>query len=156
MCAVVHVNKIWTNNRNAHVNEIKTKAKPSTSHSNWPLVLLSDLAHKQCNGIIEGQLHCLTSESKERFLVNNVLFGSSWCLVKAEIQFSLIKKKIWTSRTLANLPPPTSDNILFLPCPYPTPLLKVDVICVLTPMFELKSFNKITIPCLLKYIFTGP
>ena len=77
------------------------------SHSNWPRVLLFDLAHKQCNGIIEGWLHCLTSESKVRFLFNDILFGSRWCLVIAEIQFSLIKKnKNWTSRTLANLPTP--------------------------------------------------
>ena len=27
------------------------------------------------------------------------------------------KKKDWTSRTLANPPPPTSDNISFLPSP---------------------------------------
>ena len=45
------------------------------------------------NGIIKGWLHCLTSESKGRFLVNDILiFGSAWCLVMAEIQFSLIKK----------------------------------------------------------------
>ena len=45
---------------------------------------------------------CLTSESKGRFLVNNILFGSAWCLVTAQIQFSVIKNKDWTSRTLAN------------------------------------------------------
>ena len=33
----------------------------------------------------------------------------------AEIQFLLIKKKDWTSRTLANRLPYTSDNISFLP-----------------------------------------
>ena len=37
----------------------------------------------------------------------------------AQIQFSLMKKKDWTSRTLAKLPPPTSDNISF--CLTPTP-----------------------------------
>ena len=42
--------------------------------------------------------------------------------------FFNIKNKDWTSRTLANLPPPTSDNISFLP--YPPPHFKVDVICV--------------------------
>ena len=41
-------------------------------------------------------------------------------------QFSLIKKD-WTSRTLVNPPPPTSDKISFLPHPPP---LTVDVICV--------------------------
>ena len=56
----------------------------------------------------------------------------------AQIQFSLIKKKKdWTSRTFANPPLPTSDNISFLPypphSPSPSPTLpthKVDVICV--------------------------
>ena len=78
------------------------------SHSNWPRVLLFDLAHRQCSGIIEGWLHCLKLESKGRFLVNNILmFGSAWCLVMAQIQFSLIKKnKDWTSITLSNSPPP--------------------------------------------------
>ena len=38
-------------------------------------------------------------------------------------------KKDWTSRTLANPPPPKSDNISFLPYPNPPPL-KVTVICV--------------------------
>ena len=70
----------------------KQKQNQVMSHSNWPRVLLFDLAHKQCNGIIKGWLHCLTSESKGRFLVNNILFGSAWCLVMAQIQFSLIKK----------------------------------------------------------------
>ena len=40
----------------------------------------------------------------------------------AQIQFSLIKKKKdWTSGTLANRPPPPSDNLSFLPYPYPGP-----------------------------------
>ena len=43
------------------------------SHSNWPRALLFDLDHKQCNGVIKWCLHCLTSESKGRFLVNNIL-----------------------------------------------------------------------------------
>ena len=75
-------------------------------HSNWPRVLMFDLAHKQCNGIIKGWLHCLMSEPKGRFLVTSTLmFGSAWCLVMAQIQFSSIKQnKNWTSRTLANPP----------------------------------------------------
>ena len=82
----------------------RTKAKQKQnqvmSHSNQPRVLFFDLAHKQCNGIIKGWLHCLTSESKGRFLVNNILiFGSAWCLVMAQIQF-FQKNKDWTSRTL--------------------------------------------------------
>ena len=111
-------------------NEIKTKQNQVTSRSNWPHVILFDLAHKQCNGIIKGWLHCLTLESKGRFLVNNILmFGSTWCLIMAQIQFSPIKNnKNWTSRTPANLPPPTSNNISFFPYPSPPPF-KGDVIC---------------------------
>ena len=42
---------------------------------------------------VKGWPHYLTSKSKGRFLVNNTLvFGSAWCLVTAQIQFSLIKK----------------------------------------------------------------
>ena len=48
-------------------------------------VLILDYA----NDIIARWLHCLTSESKERFLVNNILFGSVGRLVMVEIQFSL-------------------------------------------------------------------
>ena len=75
---------------------------------------------------------------KKRYLVNNILnilmFGSSWCLLMAQTQFSLIKKKDWTSRTLANPPSLTSEDILFclnLPPPHPfRHPLKVDVICL--------------------------
>ena len=47
----------------------KQKQNQVTSHSNWPRVLLFDLAHKQCNGIIKGWFHCHTSEWKGTFLV---------------------------------------------------------------------------------------
>ena len=61
----------------------KQRQNQVTSHSNWPRALLFDLDHKQCNDIIKGWLHCLTSESKERFLVNYMLmFGLAWCLVR--------------------------------------------------------------------------
>ena len=48
----------------------KQKQDQVTLHSNWPRGLLFDLNHKQCNGIIIGWFHCLTSEAKGRFLVN--------------------------------------------------------------------------------------
>ena len=97
-----------------HVSEqTKSKQKQNEvmSHSNWPRVVLFDLAHRQCSGIIKGWPHCLTSESNGRFLVNYILkFGSAWCLVMAQIQFSLIKKiKTWRpqhSLTLHPSPPP--------------------------------------------------
>ena len=55
----------------------KQKQNQVTSHSNWPRVLSFDLAHKQCNDIIKGWLHCLTPESIETFLVNNILMFES-------------------------------------------------------------------------------
>ena len=118
------------------ISKNKTKSKPSTSHSNWPRLLFFDLAYKQCNGNIKGWLHCLTSESKGRFLVNNILLGSACSLVMAQIQ---LRNKDWTSRTLTNPSPPTSNNMSFLPylfTPHPPPhphkhthtAVKVDVI----------------------------
>ena len=56
------------------------------------------------------------AESKGRFLVNNILLA--WCLVMAQIQFSLIKKiKIGRPEHLLTPSPhsPTSDNISVLP-----------------------------------------
>ena len=64
----------------------KQKQNQVKSHWNLPCGLLFDLAHTQCNGIIKGWFHCLTSESKGRFLVNNSpvrrvrwLFVNFWC-----------------------------------------------------------------------------
>ena len=89
-----------------------------TSHSNWPCVLLFDLAHKQCNGIVKRWLHCISA--KGTFIVNNILmFGSAWCLVMSHIQLSLIKN-IKIGRPKHLLIPPTSDHISFLlRPPYP-------------------------------------
>ena len=52
----------------------KTKQRQSqlTSYWNWARVIFSDLAHKQCNGIIKECLSCLTSESKGIFLIKHV------------------------------------------------------------------------------------
>ena len=120
--------------------EIKTIAKPSTSYLNWPRVLLFDLDHKQCKDIIKGWLHCLTSESNGRFLINNILMlGSIWCLITAQIQFFLIKKiKIGLPEHLPTLYSPTSSNISFLP--YPPALLRVDAICV-SPLTYFQSIR---------------
>ena len=68
--------RLWKNNRTVQVNKRnKNKNRTNTSHSNWPRVLRDFLAHKQCNGIIKGWLHCLMSESKGRFLANNILLA---------------------------------------------------------------------------------
>ena len=81
-------------NRACKRTKSKQKQNQVTSHLSWPRALLFDSAQKQCNGIIKGWLHCLTSELKGRFLVNNILiFVSAWCLVTAQIQFALKKKK---------------------------------------------------------------
>ena len=45
---------------------LKQKQNQATSHSNLTPILLFDLAHKQCNGIIQGCFCCLNSESKGR------------------------------------------------------------------------------------------
>ena len=89
-------------NDTVHLNkQNQNKNKTESRHSNWPRALLFDLAHKQSNGIIKGWLHCLTSESKGRFLVNNTLmFGTAWCMVMVQIQFFSIKiKKIDVQNT---------------------------------------------------------
>ena len=84
----------------------KQKQNQVTSHSNWPHVLLFDLAYKQCSGIFEVWLCCLSSESKRRFLVNDILI----IYVCLSMMFGhgvnpvFFDKRIkdWTSRTLVN------------------------------------------------------
>ena len=84
-----------------------TKSKQNqnqvTSHSNWPRVLLFDLAHKQCNGIIKRWFYCLTSEFKVRFL------PTIHCLAQHDV----------ATIHPPPPPPPSSDNISFLPDPLP-------------------------------------
>ena len=64
---------------------IKRKHKPRTTIASYQQVNKSI--------IIKGWLYCLTSESKGRFLVSNVLMlGSALFLVMAQIHFPLIKK----------------------------------------------------------------
>ena len=78
-------------------------------------------------------LHCLTSESKGRFLVNNTLmFGPVFCLVMAQIQLSLIKK-IEIGRPEHSLPPTPLHPFLSHFCFMPPPPFKVDVISVSPP-----------------------
>ena len=106
-------------------NEIKTKTK--ASHVTFKLTTRS---------IIKVWLHSLTPESIGRVLVNNkLMFDSTWCLVMAHIQFSLIKKKLRleVQNTCYPLHPPTSGNISFLPYSPPprhTHPFKEDAICV--------------------------
>ena len=122
-------------------NEIKTKQNRVTSHSKWLCVLLFDLAHHQCKGIIKGWFHCLTSESKGRFLVKNIRLSQyvvwSWC----KSNFLWLKNKDWTLRTLAlPLPPP------------PPPSLSVDVLCVSITPLEDSSVYKYILPSIILQI----
>ena len=55
----------------------KQKQNQVAPCSNWPHVLLFDLANKQRNSIITGWLHCLTPESIGKLLVNNILMFDS-------------------------------------------------------------------------------
>ena len=55
--------------RTCEQTKSKQKQKQVPTDSNSPHVLLCDLAHKHCYGTIKGWLHCLTSESKGRFLI---------------------------------------------------------------------------------------
>ena len=115
----------------------KQKQNQVTSFSNWPRILLLDLTHKQCNGIVKEWLHCLTSGSNGRYINAwlNMIFGHDTNPI-----FLSKKNKEWTSGTLANPPPSTSNNISFLPYSPPSPHpLKVDVICVSS--LNRKSYN---------------
>ena len=125
----------------------KQKQNQVTSRSNWPCIILFDLAHKQCNGIVKGWLHYLTPESKGTFLVNNILmFSSTQCLVMPQIQFSLIRK-IKIGRPEHPLTPtplrPVTSHFSLTPPP-PSPPLKVDVICV-SPLTSLNKTHCIII-----------
>ena len=91
-----NVSKLWNNKSTVYVSE---------RNQNKCRVTL-------CNGIIKGWLYCLTSESKERFFVNNILFGSAWCLVIVQIQFSLIKEKIGRPEHFSNPPAPFKEDVI--------------------------------------------
>ena len=86
-------------------NEIKTNTK--SSHATFKLTMLSILRFSPTNNAMVSLINDFTVwRQKKDFLSVILMFGSAWCLVMAETQFSLIKKKDWTSRTLANPPPP--------------------------------------------------
>ena len=84
-----------------------------------------DLADKQCSCIIKGWSCC------QRILVNHILmFGLAWCLITAQIQFSLIKKiKIGRTEHLLTPHPLCPTTSYFCLTTLPTSL-KVEVICV--------------------------
>ena len=77
----------------------KQKQNQVMSYTNWPCLLLFDLVPN--NAMVS---------LKDGFIL---MFSSAWCLVMAQIQFFLVEKTNWMSRTLAYPPPPT------LPSPPP-------------------------------------
>ena len=95
------------------MNEIKTETKQSqvtfikltTRYIVW-------FSPNNAMTSLNNWLHCLTPESIGRFLVNNILFHSAWCLVMAKIQFSLIKK-IKIGSPEHSLPPHPQRPITF-------------------------------------------
>ena len=73
----------------------KQKQNQVTLHSNWPRVLLFDLAHKQCNGIINTDLGGL-------FIISFWGKGSFKCMVRLFF-LGLVERArgggfVWTSR----------------------------------------------------------
>ena len=88
-----NVNKLWNNNRTVHVNEQNQNKKKKTSHVTFKLTTHSMLQFSpQTMQWIFSLSDVRVKRVRSQFLVNNILFGSAWCLVKAQIQFSLIKK----------------------------------------------------------------
>ena len=63
-----------------HVIEWNQNKNKVMSHSNWPLVLLSDLADKQCNGIIKD--FTVWCQIQKEYFLNMLL---ALCLVMAQI-----------------------------------------------------------------------
>ena len=112
----------------------KQEQNQVTSYSNWSRVLLFHVAHKQCNDVVKGWLHCLTSESKGRFLVNNILMFGSAYLVMAKNQFFVNKKKIGRPEHSLTPTPYVRWYLIFAPPPYSTPS-KWTLICVVSPLW---------------------
>ena len=121
------------------INDTKQTNKKTkvASYSNWQRVLLFDSAHKQHSGVVKRWHHCLMSESKGRFLANNIFLA--WCLIMVQIQFSLIKKERLESRTLANTSPhPTQSPALITSHFYSThPLPRMGRHMYITPFTNL-------------------
>ena len=105
-----------------------THVNPPPSPTNYetttaPCMSTNKIKIKTCSIV-------LTSELIRRFLVNNILmFASASCLIKAQIQFSLIKKNVWTFRTLAT-PTHPLHPITYHFCLTNPISLKVYIICV--------------------------
>ena len=102
-----HRAREWTKSNKKTQNKV-------TSYSNWPRVLLFDLAHKQCNGIIKGWLHCLTSDSKGSFISmpghgpNPIFFNKKIKIGRPEHSLTLHPLRPITSHFCLNTSPPPS------------------------------------------------
>ena len=86
----------------------KQKENQVTSHSNWPRVVLFDLAHKKCNGIIKAWLNVWLS------------------MMSGHGAISLIKQKFKRPEHLLTPPPAPPRRITshFRLSPSPQPILK--------------------------------
>ena len=91
------------------------------SHGTFKLITrsIARFSQQKCNGIIKGWLHCLTSESRGRFLVNNML-ANVWLSIMSghganPICFNRKKITIGSPENSLTPHPPTSDNISFSP-----------------------------------------
>ena len=138
-----------------HVKRTKSKQKQNqvTSHLNWPRALLFDLAQKQCTGIIKGWLHCLMSESKGRFLVNNILMLAGHCLNPI-----FFNKKIKIGRPKYSLSPHPSTSITSHFClncpPFPPPPQSGCHMCITTYVNEYLDSENYWFYTEIKKVFT--
>ena len=96
-------------------NEIKTKTK--SSDVTFKLTMRSILLFSPTNNAMVSLKDDFTVWCQmEDFLSIILMFGSARCLVLAQTQFSLMKKKkIGRPEQLLSPQPLTSDNISFLP-----------------------------------------
>ena len=111
-----NVNKLWNNNRIVQVNERnQNKNKIDSRHIQIDHALYCSIQPTNSAMVSLKDSFTVWRQSQKEDFLSIIWFGSAWCLVTTQMQFSLIKNKDWTFRTLANPPPTTSDNISFLP-----------------------------------------
>ena len=141
-----HRAREWTKSNKKTQNKV-------TSYSNWPRVLLFDLAHKQCNGIIKGWLHCLTSDSKGGFISmpghgpNPIFFNKKIKIGRPEHSLTLHPLRPITSHFCLNTSPPPSP---------PPPPQSGRHMCITRKLFRLCKLHQVNskswdISSLLKY-----
>ena len=98
------LNKVWNNNHTVHMNE-RNRNKIKPSHVTFKLNTRSIVRFR---AIIKGWLHCLTSESKIRFLFRLSMMSDHGAN-------PIFFNKIGRPEHSLTPHPSTSDNISFLP-----------------------------------------